>query len=145
MAVAVCLLIFSNFSSKSVYAESDIEYLDNGCYIETTINVTRSTYASNTRSGSKTKTAKNASGAKLWSVTVHATFSYNPGVSATCTSCSGSSASYSSSWKVSEATCSKSGNSATATAKGTEYLNFLPIGSVTESVTLSCDSYGNLY
>lgn len=122
----------------------EIEYLANGDYIETTITLLPSSRKAFTCSGRKTATYKNSSGTILWSVTIKASFSYIPGKSSKCTSASGSSSSKSSNWKVSSATSSKSGNTATATATGTQYRNSKPVGSITRSVTLTCDTYGNL-
>lgn len=141
-------LIFSvNIPTQAQSVEipfSEIEYLENGDYIETTITILPSSRKSSTCTGRKTTNYKNSAGTTLWSVTVRASFSYVTGKSSKCTSASGYSTSKSSSWKVSSATTSKSGNSATATATGTQYRNSKPVGSITRSVTLSCDTYGNL-
>lgn len=145
--LTLTLIISFNVPVKAQSMEvpySQTEYLENGDYIETTITILPSPRKSFSRSGEKNTKYRNSAGTILWSVTVRASFSYVPGKSSKCTSASGYSTSKSSSWKVSSATTSKNGNSATATATGTQYKNSKPIGSITRSVTLSCDSYGNL-
>ena len=64
------------------HTEINIEYLDNGDYIETiitddTANSGISLYATNTITKTKTRYYKNSSGTVLWSVAIKATFSYN--------------------------------------------------------------------
>ena len=146
-----CLLIFCMiclFCTPSMAATvtdistKKIEYLPNGDYIEVTI--TETPTKALTKSGTKTANYKNSAGSTMWSVSVKGNFSYVTGKSCTCTSASGSSASYSSSWTVSSTTSSKSGNSATASATGTHYMSGNPMESLSRSVTLYCDSYGNL-
>ena len=119
-------------------------YMDNGEYIETTIVTYPQTRSSNTKTATKTSTYKNSSNEALWSVSVTATFSYETGKSCLCTSVSGESKSYSSVWKVSGTSTSKSGNAATAKATGTKYFIGIPMNSYNLSVTLTCDTYGNL-
>ena len=124
-------------------------YLDNGDYIETSIvtipslNNEASILATNTKTGTKTSTYKNSSGEALWSVSVTGTFTYT-GQSSTCTSVSGTSKSYSSAWKVSATTNSKSGNTATAKATGTHYILGVAVNTYALSVTLTCSSTGVL-
>lgn len=125
--------------------QTEVEYLEDGDYIETVlITHPASARASHTTSGSKTSYYKNSSGTVLWSVTVTASFSYTAGKKSSCTSASGSSSSSSSNWKVSKASSSKSGNTATATATGTHYRGSQALNSYTRSVTLTCDTNGNL-
>lgn len=146
----ILVLLFTFFQPTSASAAeadmiTEIEYFENGDYIETTITIYPQARSSeNTTTGKKTLTYKNSSGDALWSISVTATFTYVSGKSCTCTSVSGSAATYSSSWKVSDVTTSKSGNSASSTATGTHYFSIIPLNSVTQTITLTCDNYGNL-
>ena len=125
----------------------EIEYLENGDYIETiitdfTTENSVSTFATNTKTGAKTKNYKNSAGTILWSVTVKGTFSYN-GSTAVCTSCSHSTTSPASAWTIKNSSHSKSGNTATAKATATCSTSS---GSIdyTRSVSLQCSAYGVL-
>lgn len=147
----VLILIFS-IGNITVYAKEkidknvsvEIEYLDNGDYIEIILEEYLASNRAATRKGSKTTNYKNSSGTTLWSVTVVGTFSYTSGKAAQCTSVSGSSVSYSSAWKVTGARTSKNGNKASASATGTQIVNGVVISTLSRTVTLTCDSYGNL-
>lgn len=130
--------------------QSNVEYLEDGSYFVTTIQVdsnnssTGLRAAASTRSGSKTVTYKSSSGASLWSVTVKGSFSYVNGSSAKCTSSTVSTAIYSTSWKISNKSSSKSGHKASATATGTQYMGSTAIGSITKTVILTCSVNGTL-
>lgn len=125
----------------------EIEYLENGDYIETIItdfsteNLV-STFATNTKTGTKTKSYKNSAGTVLWTVTVKGTFSYN-GSTAVCTSCSHSTTSPASSWTIKSSSHSKSGNTATAKATATHTTD-AGTTDLTRSVSLQCSAYGVL-
>lgn len=121
-----------------------VEYMTDGSYFVTTISYANSSdLRASTRTGSKTTTYKSSSGESLWSVTVTGSFSYT-GTSSTCTSSSVSATAYSSSWKITNSSSSKSGNSAVATATATQYRSFIPIDSISKTVTLTCSSSGSL-
>lgn len=141
---------YASDNSAQPEISSTIFYLDNGDYIETTIVTyanslinTASTLSSTTKIGTKTTTYRNSSDEALWSVSVTGTFTYT-GQSCTCTSVSGQSKSYSSVWKVSNATASKSGNTATAKATGTKYFIGIAMHSYELAVTLTCSNSGVL-
>lgn len=147
----ICAMILSIMQPTTTYAyetETTVEYLENGDCIETiiiTITSTAETRASSvTKKGTKTTNYKNSDGDVLWSISVTGTFTYVSGSSCTCTAVSGSAVSNSSSWKVSTAKTSKSSNKATASTTATKYLAFLKVDSIERSVTLTCDTYGNL-
>ena len=149
-SVIIGLLVLG-FAVPSAYALGDdfhentkkeITYLADGSYIITTIteeNARTSPYAAaQTKSGSKTSTVYSASGASLYSITVHGTFSYN-GSSATAKSASYSHTENSPLWSFSSGSASVSG--ATATASGT-FKSVLT--SKTLTVSLSCSAGGTL-
>ena len=77
-------------------------------------------------------------------VTVTGNFSYVKGKSSKCTSSSVSATAYSASWKISNKSSSKSGNTATASATVLQYSGARPVNSVTRKVSLTCDVNGNL-
>ena len=125
--------------NTSVVITTEVEILPNGDYIETElITYVQLDGAKATKSGQKTKSYKNSSGAVMWSVTVYGTFSYT-GSSATCTSASRSTTCPGSGWTIVSSSASKSGN--TATAKATARYNN---SDYTRSVTLQCSVNGTL-
>lgn len=145
--LSLFLVLFTNMPTQAASidtAQTEIEYLENGDYIETTLVILPSIARSSTCKGSKTTTYKNSSGSTMWSITVSASFSYAKGKSSKCISASGSASSNSKRWKVSTPDTSKSANKATTTATGTLYRNSKALKSITRSVTLTCDTYGNL-
>lgn len=146
LLTAVVILLGCIPATKPQAAEVNTEtiYLDNGDHIETTIVTYPQTRSFSTKTGVKTTTYMNADDEPLWSVSVTATFSYDPGRSCLCNSVSGESKSYVSGWKVSEATTFRQLNTAMASATGTKYFIGIPMNSYEVSVTLTCDTYGNL-
>ena len=143
--IGIFLLFSCSASAASTVTTSEIYSLANGDYLETIlIQDSTSRATSSTKSGQKTTYYKSSSGVTLWSVTVKASFSQTYGKYSTGTSVTGSSASNSAAWKVSNASTSKSGNRATATATGYHYEKGQLLSSYTRSVSLSCDIYGSL-
>lgn len=100
--------------------------------------------AAQTVSGSNTVTVKDGS-TTLYTLSVHATFSVNVGVSATCTGCSYTYSIKNSSWHFDSATATKSGNTATATGQFHKEVLFITTQTKTSTVRLTCDKNGNLY
>ncbi len=144
----ITTLIFSMQTALALSSceNTTIEYLDNGDYIVTIIETVSPVngimpLASNTETKSKTSYYKNAAGDTMWYVRVTGTFTYGDGTSK-CTSVTPSAASYTSDWKVSNISGSKSGNKASATATGKQYVNGIVVDSYTETVTLTCSSTG---
>lgn len=146
--ILVLSLVFIPFSN--VYAiESNSTYtyieekFDDGSYFEITID-----YGNlNSRTSitkSKTATYKGEDGTALWSVTVKGTFTYN-GSTSTCTSSSVSTKNYSTTWKLSNATSSKSGATASASVTAKQYhSNGTVLRTINKTVKLTCDKNGNL-
>lgn len=125
--------------TSSRVISTEIEILPNGDSIETElITYTMLGGAKATKSGQKTKSYKNSSGAVMWSVTVYGTFSYT-GSSATCTSASRSTTCPGSGWTIVSSSASKSGN--TATAKATARYNN---SNFSLTVSLKCSANGTL-
>ena len=114
-------------------------------YFETVIEtetITK-TYATGSKTASKTLYVKNASDQVLWYVKVTGTFTYT-GSSSTCTSSSVTAEAYDTNWKIISKSSSKSGKTANAIAKGGMYRNGLIIETLTKNVSLTCDANGNL-
>lgn len=131
-------------------AQAEIVLLDNGDYLETTISSDMPVVSSGistmatTKTITKTKTTyyKNSSGDTMWSIAIHATFTYN-GSTSKCTSCSHSTTCPGKTWKIKSASSSKSGNTATAKATATQSTLFLS-KDYTRSVTISCSKNGTV-
>ena len=100
--------------------------------------------ATQTKSGSKTQRYVNSSGTTLWYVTVHASFTYN-GSTSSCTSADVTAESNSSSWKVTNKSSWKSGNTGYASATGHQY-NILGMetNTLSRTVSISCTKNGTL-
>ncbi len=143
------LSIFLLLSTQSVFAESttptNIEYLPDGSYYVTVIEDSLSSeiqlFSSKTVTKTKTTYYKNSSGNILWWVKITGTFTYGNGTSK-CIDAKGSAASQNKNWKVSNITDSKSGNTASATATGTQYLDGKVLTKLTKTVKLKCSATG---
>lgn len=121
------------------------EELSNGDYIITVLeefsdSITR---ASSSKTGSKTVNYYNASGEKLWSFTLTASFSYN-GSSASCTTTTCSYNMYSSAWKKESASTQKSGSNATCTFTAGKYALGVRINSITKTISMTCSKNGTI-
>lgn len=149
--VPVLCMIFILNPLQPVHAQettTEIEYLSDGSYCLTEIHEdsvpSLELFATNrTRTASKTTKYYSSSGNTLWYVKITATFTYN-GTTSSCTSAFATADSYSSVWKISRKSASKSGNKATAAATATQYANSKPVSSHTRTVTLTCNKNGNL-
>ena len=147
------MLLFNKTTVKAaivpiIERHETIEYTEDGSYFVTTLETLNYSGTMNpmasTCSGKKTTTFKSSSDEKLWSVTVTGTFSYVKGSSVKCTASSVSTAVYNSTWKITDKASSKSGNKSTATAEAKHYVLFLPVETITKTVTLTCNTNGVL-
>ena len=100
--------------------------------------------ASNTITRSREAYYSNASGKKEWIYTLTATFSYEYGVSATCTNASYSQSIYDSNWTFSNGSATKSGNTAHGKGKYIKKELFVTTQNIDVDVSLTCDVYGNV-
>lgn len=134
-------------SGSSTVESSSIEWLDDGSYYLTVIEDVPSEgivpFAAKTVTKSKTAYYKNSKGVTLWQVKVTGTFTYGNGT-AKCTKATPSAVAKATTWRVSNISSSKSGNKATATATGKQYVNGRLTKSSTKSVTLTCSSTGQV-
>lgn len=119
------------------------EYLPDGSYFETEIIQTSTLLRSSTKSASKTTTYKNDKGESLWYAKVSANFTYT-GSTSSCTSATASAGSYNKVWKIISKSASKSGHTGTAKVSAKCYLGFLPVGTINQTVNISCDKNGNI-
>lgn len=146
IALISCTLLCIPVSATNTdNTEINIEYLDNGDYVETVItddtaNSGISLFTTNTITKTKTRYYKNSSGTVLWSVAIKATFSYN-GSTSTCTSCSHITTAPASAWSIKSASHSKSGNTATAKATAT-YKTSAGSTDYSMSVSIKCSATG---
>ena len=130
----------------SVVIVQPTEELENGYYIETTLEYSKpaaATISSSTTSGKKTAKLKTSSGSIICSLTVYGTFTYNHKTSL-CTSCRLSSTCTDKYWKITDTSSSKKGNAATAIAEIKESKNG-KINPTILKVTLTCDASGKLH
>ena len=146
--LSLTLLLFS-ICPKAVLAdssaESNIVYYPVGSYVVTTLHIEPSVSRSSNKTASKTSTAYNPSGAKLYSLTVTGTFSINNGVSVTCTSVSYSKSIFHSLWSLTSASTSRNNSSTTkASATATGYFKSTIGETQSLSPTVYCDKNGNI-
>lgn len=148
LAVCLCLVLALCLGlGTAVYAEEPREILvsqytetyedGTSCLVSVYQEVPR-TRASGTTTGHKDYGYQDESGAVVWTLTVHGSYSYN-GSSATCTGVSCNYSISDSAWSRVSTSKSRSGNTAYA------YGTFAKNGkSKSASVSLSCDGNGNL-
>lgn len=122
-----------------------IEYLEDGSCFITTITVVEenSTYATNTKTFTKTISYKDEDGIVCWKATLTATFRYT-GSSATCTESDVTYTVSNSKWKITSATASKSGNTATADVTAKRYTLGIPVETLNRTITMTCSANGTI-
>ena len=139
----ICISLFNVFvfsAFASVEKTEQIEYFDDGSYMITYIE-TSTVRALSVKTTSKSANYYDKNDNILWRVTLTGTFSYT-GTSSTCTASTVASNIYDSSWKLTEATASKSGNTATGTFVVKKYLALIPTQTQNVNLTLSCSANG---
>lgn len=121
---------------------SQIEYFEDGSYIETIITISNN-YSRSQKTVSKIAKYNSSTGVQQWYVTVTGTFTYGNG-SAKCTSSSVKSGVYNNKWSILNKSSSKSG--ATAIASATAKHSYDNTGFETKKLTvkLTCSSTGKL-
>ena len=95
------------------------------------------------KSGKKTYTAKNDSGATAFTFTINGTFTVSSHGSAFCTKASYSYSIKDSAWEFKSATAERSANKAIGDAKFIRKVLFVTASTVTPHVVLTCDNNGN--
>lgn len=165
-AIIVLLCIFSStemnvnaqsYDSKAYDLQSvqtvlqrDFDYIGDGLYICTelsqyspSIYTSPALTVSSSKSATLTSTVTDSSGNVLIKYVLSATFTYN-GSSATCTSASYSTNVYSNGWSFSNATSSKSGNTAYGAYTAVNKVLLITVQSISRNLTISCDKDGNI-
>lgn len=152
LAITLLISIFAfpaNASSEPSIAVPgtvvDVEYLDNGDYIITTIednSIILPDASTNSTTVTKTKTSSfyNSAGDVMWYIKVQGTFTYD-GSTSKCNSAAHKAAAIGSTWSIRSASSSKSGNTATATATA-RHTSGVGYNDYTRSVTLKCSKTG---
>lgn len=145
LLLALLLLSVQTISAFAETSDISVTYLPNGDYFVTIIEDVDTSHvllsARTTTTKSKTTYYKNSNNQTLWYVKVTGSFTYD-GTTAKCTSVTPSAVSSDSAWKVSNISGSKSGNKATASATGKQYLNNNVIQTINKTVTLTCSPTG---
>ena len=151
---ALLIIISANVSlAKAATNEKDshiiseyIEVLEDGSYYVITVieDSVSSSRATQTVSGSKHMTYYDAGNIARWKFTVHGTFQFIPGSSATCASSSYSIDIYDSSWINTAANTYPSGNHAIGNATFKKTVLSVPTQTEHASITLTCTAYGTL-
>ncbi len=124
-----------------------VEFLDDGSSVITSVyeyGLPQSRGSTYSKTGAKTRTAKNVDGEVIWKFKVTGTFSVNTGASATCTAASYSVSDLSNGWELKSATATRSGNKAIANGTFQRKVLFIVTDTQDCSVTLQCDANGNL-
>ena len=142
LGLTLVLMLILPTNINALEENYNTTYYENGYYYEISISVTNSV-ACSAKEGSKTIYCKNSAGKTMWSLTVKGTFTYN-GSTSSCTSASASTSIIDATWKITNKSSSKSGNTAKATATAICYLNGNPINSATKTVSLKCSASGKL-
>ena len=143
----IVLIVFG--VSINACASSDaittVEYFEDGSCIETTIVVKEyiSTYATQVKKVEKSISYKDEDGIVCWKATLTATFRYT-GSSATCTDSDVTYTVSNSKWKITSATASKSGNTATADITAKRYTLGIPFKTVDRTITMTCSANGTI-
>lgn len=142
LGLTLVLMLILPTNINALEENYNTTYYENGYYYEISISVTNSV-ARSAKEGSKTIYCKNSAGKTMWSLTVKGTFTYN-GSTSSCTSASALTSITDATWKITNKSSSKSGNTAKATATAICYLNGNPINSATKTVSLKCSVSGKL-
>lgn len=137
------------FAKTMGSGETQVQHLDDGSYIETTITETPSLFNGGvsllaaTTTKTKTKTSKfyNSSDALIWQFSVKGTFTYGNG-SSKCTASSVSGTSYNKYIVLSDRKAWKSGNTAYASIVSSNINPLIPVYKKTYSLSLSCSAKG---
>lgn len=143
----IVLIVFcvSINACASYESTTTVEYFEDGSCIETTIVVKEyiSTYATQYKDGTKKITYKDEDGIVCWSATLYATFRYT-GSSATCTESDVTYTVSNSKWRITSATASKSGNTATADVTAKRYTLGIPVETLNRTITMTCSANGTI-
>jgi len=139
LAMMICMI---PICGNAVENKVETIYFEDGSYMTIEV-ITKSARASGTVSGTKPYTYYGSDGNAYWKAVISGSFRYT-GSSATCISASIDVTIYDSSWYTVSKSASKSGNTAYGSATIGEKVLGVTVSKVPVSLTLSCDSDGNL-
>lgn len=153
LSVIVSLVLIICFCVTGVAVDTDrassqtyVEYFEDCSYLTITIEEEKSlisTFAANTKKGSKTITYTDSNDEAQWTATVKGTFAYT-GTTAMCTASSITYTVSNDNWKITSATASKTMNKAVGNVTAKKYTLGVPVKTVEETVTLICSASGVL-
>ena len=126
--------------------ESKIIYFDDGSYIEISgvRQIDNTSRAAQTKIGEKDITYTASNGDVEWQYTLTGYFSYDPGVSSTCTYATYSNNISNTNWSFSDGAATRSGNTAYGDGLYIKKVLFVKVKEYIVDISISCDSYGNL-
>ena len=127
--------------------DGNIIYFEDGSYLEISevrIVDTNMSRAAQTITGAKDMTYTNEDGEVEWKYTLTASFTYDPGVSSTCTSATYSNTIYDNNWSFSNGYASRGGNAAHGSGLYIKKVLLIKVKEVEVSINITCDTYGNL-
>lgn len=124
------------------HAVQEIEYLEDGSYIVTTLQ-TIGSRATNTKTGTRTKERYNNDDTLAWRIVLRGTFTYN-GTTSVCTASTVTVNIYDTAYSKDSSSATKSGNTAYGSATIKRKVLGVTIATNTYNLTLSCDKDGNL-
>lgn len=136
-----------NATQKSIQSSeaTQIEFFDDGSCLIITINEenTCTTFSTQTKSGTKTLSYKDADGNVEWKVVLHGTYTYT-GTTSTCTSANITYNIYDTNWVMESATASKSANTAIGDIVAKRKVLGITVNTISNQITLSCSPTGVL-
>ncbi|MBE6762909.1 MAG: hypothetical protein E7553_00935 [Ruminococcaceae bacterium] len=151
LVLMVCMItsISAQEADSFRIVSETIETFEDGFSIVTTIseenltaeNAARAGY---NKTGSKTVTGKDQTGAVCWTFTVTGTFVVNEGVVSACITARYSHTISNSAWSLQSGNAAKTGNQAVASGTFIKKALGVTVQTVDTSVTLTCDKYGVL-
>ncbi len=121
---------------------TEIQYLDDGGYIITTIEESASR-ATNSKTATKKETQYDSDGSLDWQILLRGTFTYN-GTTSVCTASTVTVNIYDTAYSKDSSSATKSGNTAYGSATIKRKVLGVTIATNTYNLTLSCDKDGNL-
>lgn len=152
----ICLLFFSLPAHAAVEMpihtaenkETSVIYLENGGRIVLSpvyeTNCASVAGAVNTVTRSRDVSYSSPNGTLEWKYTLTATFSYEYGVSSTCTDATYTQTIYNSAWSFSNGSASRSGDTAYGKGHYQKKELFVVLENIDVDVSISCDIYGNV-
>lgn len=144
----IFVLILSMLPAQIAYASQEPELLEiirleDGTYLEITLESAPQTRASGSLTKTKNYTCRETDGTAQWKISLTGSFTYT-GTKSTCTAASCNVTIYQSDWSVASKSASKSGNTAYGTARILRKYLGATVSDKTYNLTLTCDKNGNV-